>query len=672
VVGTLASSQYRDTDWGTFRLRRARRDAPAGFITLEGVDPAGVLDTWTVRTGGGGEHKFYKHPGFDVPSAAPIKDANGSALPGLDRRGDGGYVVLPPSVHLSGKPYVWKSDLDEDELLPMPAFVYSRDAATAGKAAPQVGNTIQQGARNTTLASLAGSMRRRGMSEEEIEVTLLAVNSGRCAPPLDESEVKKIARSVARYEPAASCLSAPAGGAFVRPCKPTPPGKFMRTELGNAERLVAVHGADLRWCDQRGKWLVWTGQRWSEDLERDVVRRAQGVVRSIYAEAAAEEDEEERKNLGKHAAKSETSAAHKAMLEHAKALLPVRLDELDADPWVLNVENGTIDLRTGKLRDHQREDSIVKLAPVTYDPDADAPRWRRFLDEIMDGNAELMGYLQRLFGMCLSGDVTEHVFPIFYGEGCNGKNTLLDTMLALLGDYAQKAPASLLMTRRSEEHPTEIADLFGKRLVVASETEEGKRLRVQLMKELTGDRYLKARFIRQDYFQFERIFKMILMTNNKPIVREQTVAVWRRVKLVPFNVTIPDGKQDKRLGEKLHAESPGILAWAVRGCLDWQHRGGLEEPEVVRVATGDYKAEEDPLHAWLADRTERGQVAWCKSSELWDSYETWAKENHERYPLGRRTWARHLEALGFKRKRQKVDGVVTRTWQGLDLIRACG
>lgn len=335
--------------------------------------------------------------------------------------------------------------------------------------------------------------------------------------------------------------------------------------------------------------------------------------------------------------------------------IAVTAGECDANPWLLNVQNGTLDLRAGKLRPHCQGDMLTKLAPVRYDPDCPTPLWDAFLSRIMDGNAEMTAYLSRIAGLCLTGAITQQELFIFWGGGANGKNVFLDTIMGLLGDYAGAAPDSLLVVRTHDEHPTEIADLLGKRLVVASELEEGARLRVALVKRLTGDATLKARFMRQDVFEFRRTHKLIIVTNSKPLIRENTHAIWRRIRLVPFSVTIPASERDPHLTDKLRAEWPGILAWAVRGCLSWQ-REGMKPPHEVLLASQNYQAEQDVLSDFIADRCVRAPKCRVPRNDLFMAYQSWAKQTGEPHPLDR-------TAL-FERMR-RVPGVEDVQWRPL-------
>jgi putative DNA primase/helicase len=272
---------------------------------------------------------------------------------------------------------------------------------------------------------------------------------------------------------------------------------------------------------------------------------------------------------------------------------------MDRDPFLLNVENGTLDLRTGKLREYRRGDLITRLAPVRYSSAAEITTWSRVLSEIFRGDAELIHFWQMLCGICLTGDVSPQILPVLYGSGANGKSTILNVLLEILGpDYAMSAPPGLLTLRKGERHPTELAALFGKRLVVDSETAEGAQFNESLVKQLTGGDKISARRMREDFWTFAPSHKILLCTNHKPEIRETKNAIWRRVKLVPFDVAIPQDKQDPRLPEKLRAEYPGILSWCVEGCRDWQENG-LHIPKVVEDATQRYRAEQDVLAEFL-------------------------------------------------------------------------
>lgn len=361
---------------------------------------------------------------------------------------------------------------------------------------------------------------------------------------------------------------------------------------------------------------------------------------------------------------SESAPRHNAMIELARCEpgVPVLPQDLDRDPWLLNVENGTIDLKTGALREHRQADMMTKLAPVRYDGAATCPRWLKFLSRIMDDNHDLITYLQRVIGYCLTGEVSEQCLWFFYGTGANGKSTFLGAILAMLGDYAMQAVSELLMVKSHEAHPTERADLFGKRFVATIETEEGKRMAEALMKQMTGGDKVRARKMRQDFFEFTPTHKIVLAANHKPIIRGTDYAVWRRIKLVPFTVTIPDEEKDKDLPEKLRAESSGILAWAVAGCLDWQ-RHGMAEPDEVRQATSEYQGEQDTVEAFLQECCVRYREAKVQSAALLAAYHEWSGDKLMSAPAFRK----RLQEKGFENRRGGGGGYF---WRGIDLDQA--
>lgn len=421
------------------------------------------------------------------------------------------------------------------------------------------------------------------------------------------------------------------------------------TDLGNAERFVARFGDQLRYCHAIGKWLRWSGTRWVVDEVNKVVWMASRTARLIFEEAAHTSDKELSKSLAGWARKSESRQRLESMVALARSLPSVAVtpDALDANIWLFNVENGTIDLRSGLLRPHDPKDLITQLAPVSFDLKARSARWEAFLDRTFGSDAALIRFVNRFLGMSLSGDVREQILAIFYGQGNNGKNVLLDTVCGTMGDYASQAPPDLLTFSKHRQHPTEIADLRGRRLVIASETEEGAALRLQLIKRLTGDMQLKGRFMCKDFFQFNRTHKLILVTNNRPVIRENTEAAWRRIRLVPFDVVIPPSERDPGLMEKLAAERPAILAWLLRGCLEWQEEG-LGDSTAVTKATSGYRNDQDFFNEFLTDCCVMQSDAWISRADIHRLYHEWSQRNGERHPLSR---------VALYDRLRRVDGV---------------
>ena len=439
-------------------------------------------------------------------------------------------------------------------------------------------------------------------------------------------------------------------------------GEIQFTDVGNGQRLSRRHGSKIRHVSGIG-WYVWDGVRWRVDDTLEIYRLAKDTVRAMLTDSAKVADDAQRRALAKHALASESAVRLRAMVNLAASEpgIAIRADELDADIWLLNVNNGIIDLRDGTLRPHDPSKLQTKLAPVNYDPDATCPRFEQFLGEIFGPESGLSQYAARLFGYCLTGDIREHILPILWGEGQNGKSTLIGVIIHIMGDYAGLAAESLLMVGRHEEHPCSLADMQGKRLVVASETESAGRLKMQLIKRLTGDETIKARRMRENYYEFPRTHKTILQTNNKPRINENSKAVWRRVQLIPFNVIIPDDKKDTELLRKLKAEASGILNWLIGGCLDWQ-RQGLGEPLEVKHATEAYREESDPLREFLEERCVESPGAWTATGDLYAAYSRWCESSAER-PMGKNLFTEGLARRGYEP--EKRGGV--RGWNGVEL-----
>jgi len=404
-----------------------------------------------------------------------------------------------------------------------------------------------------------------------------------------------------------------------------------RTDLANARRFVAMHGDRLRYCHPWSKWLVWDGMRWKMDDNGSAMRLAKSVADAVWQAARDSEGEA----ALQHAVKTASDRAVKAMLSLAASDLPILPADLDSNPWLLNCPNGTVDLRTGEIREHRREDNITKLCPTEYDPNATSWAWDCFLEGVF-ASAPIIEFVQRLCGYALTGDQREQTLPILWGEGSNGKSTLLNSLLNAVGpDYAMQAAPDLLMTKRGDTHPTDKADLFGKRIVCCIESDEGRRLSEAFVKSLTGGEKVRARRMREDFWEFNPTHTVFLATNYKPEVKGDDHAIWRRLALIPFVMTFwnpdkgetgpPELKQDKTLSMTLEAEAKGILAWAIRGCREWQ-LGGLRVPEEVRAATTRYQAEEDKIAMFITDECVLGAGCKVRGGQLYGAYKQWADE----------------------------------------------
>jgi putative DNA primase/helicase len=614
-----------------------------------------------------------------------FKDTNGETI--LELRSTGHHTLVWPSVHPSGEEIRWsEAGLEAQEIRAEGLDRACRELASAGLIARHLPpakdkRTGAGGGRHDVALALAGFLLRRGLDEPAVLKILRAAWDARgfAGDQIAQREahrdlealISDTARRLREGEEAT-------GGRTLERIIPGLPRKladywgwrgrlddeaaFNLTDLGNAGRLVHRHGADLRYCYPWHSWLAWTDGRWTPDNRGEVHRRAKETVGGIYREAAAAKDEEARKAIAKHAVRSEGEGKIKAMVELAKSEVPVTPDELDAEPWLLNCENGTIDLRTGGIREHRREELITKLAPVEYRSDAEAPTWRAVLERVLP-DPEIRAFFKRLCGYALTGDTSEHILPMLYGTGANGKSTVLNALLDTLGDYGTQAAPDLLITKKNS-HPTELADLFGMRFVASIEVEDGRRLAESLVKQLTGGDRIKARKMRQDFWEFAPTHKVLMAVNHKPTVRGTDNAIWRRISLIPFTETIPPEEQDKKLPEKLRDERPGILAWAVEGCLEWQ-REGLQAPEEVRKATGEYRAEMDVLGGFLKECCKQGPNENEAAGDLYEAYKLWCQDGGERAETQRR-FGTQLKERGFERYRGGADG--GHRWRRVSLL----
>ena len=374
------------------------------------------------------------------------------------------------------------------------------------------------------------------------------------------------------------------------------------TEMGSGERMANLVGDRIRHVHKWKKWLIWDGMRWKLDESAMIQRLGKKVAKRIIREVNEGKNDEEKKKILAYALGLQKKSRFDSMLSFAASEegIPCTPDDLDGDHWLLNCPNGTLNLRTGTLKPHDPMDLITKLCPVPFDPHATCKLWLETLDGIFRGNAGLITFVQRLFGYILTGSVEEAILPIFYGKGANGKSTILETAQATLGgDYSGPAAIDFLMMRSHREHPTEIASLFGRRLVLATETGEDCRLNEVRVKALTGTDRLTARRMREDEWTFAPTHKLVLSTNHQPVIVGTDPAIWRRVKMVPFDVQFRRGEGlDLKRVDKLRAELPGVLAWMVRGCLDWQKDGLTEPPEVI-AATAEYKTSQDSVQIFV-------------------------------------------------------------------------
>jgi putative DNA primase/helicase len=454
--------------------------------------------------------------------------------------------------------------------------------------------------------------------------------------------------------------------------------QFGFSDRWNRDRLIYRHGADIRYCTPEKTWLLWNNAYWERDEREKITEIAIETIRALYVEAGriqdANKDEEEkkRKALAKWAIQSENGKRIWEMIKFARSAVPILPRELDTDPWLMMVGNGTLDLRTGELHTPRREDFITRHTAVPYDPGARSELWETFLERVIP-DPEARAFVQRAVGYSLTGDTSEEVMFIIHGPTNSGKSTFVTAIQNVLGDYARQAQSDTLKARSQAGGIKDyLAELAGARLVVNTELEEHDRIATGMLKQITGGDLLRERQLYKASVQFRPQFKLWLSANSRPKLPDDDAAVWRRVREIPFELTIPEDERDKTIKKRLtetdaqaHA---AILAWAVRGCLDWQ-RDGLKAPQMVRVATAAYRNEMDPVRDFFDECCVEGPECKVTADALYTAYEGWATRSGIRHPLpkvdlGRRVGKRPGCYGGVERR----GALTVRVWHGIGLI----
>jgi putative DNA primase/helicase len=657
------------------------------------------LRTWTTLSHRGGALIFRYPNDYNLASKTTNEHWGAELL------GNGRILVLPPSVHPEGTLYRWLKGHEPDQipLVDIPeallyAFVGERPkpksrpitrpsngrGGSEGLPAWAIGVVAlirpywRKDQRHDTALPLAGVFAKRGVPKEVAEGILRELVretndnevKDRLRALMDTYERLAEGKSVLAWQGLERILDEETLKALDRLLPNPTPATIERpkrpcTELGNAERLVRLFGDRIRFVPQWG-WLVWDGKRWARDNgNQRITELAEETVRQIYREAAEAQDPDERAKLAKWAIASESRQRIAAMIDLAAPMCLASPDEFDADEWLLNLENGILNLRTLEFMPHDLNLKLTKLAPVTYDPDADCPKWKAFLQRIFNGNERLIRFVQRAVGYSLTGSIREQCLFFLHGTGANGKSTFLEVIRALLGDYAVTAEFSTFVADRKSSVRNDIARLHNARLVTAIEVGEGKRFAEELIKTLTGGDTVAARFLYREFFEFRPRFKVWLAANYKPEIRGSDYAIWRRIRLIPFTVTIPPEEQIPDLAEQLKGELSGILNWALEGLGDWL-ANGLQPPPEVTEATEAYRAEMDIVSLFVQDACVTDPKAVTPSKTLYDAFRDWCAENgHEL--LTPKQFGRRLSTKGFSCGRARVEGKLYRCWFGLRL-----
>ncbi len=435
------------------------------------------------------------------------------------------------------------------------------------------------------------------------------------------------------------------------------------TDLGNAKRLVTWHGNDLRYVPAWKTWLVWDGTRWDQDATGEVMRRAKMTAREMLRQAIEIEDRDTRERLIKHASRSESIRSLKAMIELAETEsgMPAMPADLDTNPMLLNCQNGTLNLHTGELNGHCREDLITKICAVPYDAEASCPIFDAFVDRVLP-EGDLQSFVRRAVGYSLTGDPNQEVFFFAYGPPASGKSTLLEGVKSALGSYATTADFESFLQKRDSGPRPDIARLAGARFVASVEVDDGKRLASGLVKTLVGGDTIVARFLYGKEFEFRPRFTLWLAANDEPRVRDDDEALWRRIRQVPFDQSIPAAERDPDVKAAICDPTrggPAVLAWAVRGFHEYLEEG-LQAPQIVKSATADYRQRMDPLADWIADCLVIAPGERATARQLYESYIKWCAQVGIRNPITRRALGRRLSIRGFEVEKDR-----DHTWTGI-------
>lgn len=640
-------------------IDRDERKGLDGFATLAAMEAThGPLPaTLTQRTPRGGEHRFFAWPGFKIKNTASKLGA------GIDIRGDGGYVVIAPSVNADGVPYEWIREggpvaaprwllvlLDgqksgaganggaarrkaQGQSAYAAAALEKECAIVAGAAEGQRNEVLNRAAFNLGQLIGADAIRRDTVENALVDA---ATASGLAATDGEEAVRRTINSGIGAGVAQPRDIPDPKHRASARNgavgATRYDLAAFERTEDGIALAFAEAHKNDLRFCHHAGKWYVWTGTRWQKEETRLAFTWARDICRSINATSDPK------------LAKVSTAAAVERFAQADRALA-VTSAVWDAEPFLLGTPAGVVDLRTGILRPAERANYITKQTTVAPDPKAERPLWTRFLEETTLGDTGLQRFLQQVAGYCLTGDVREHALFFVYGPGGNGKSVFLNILAGVMGDYATTAAMDTFTASATDKHPTDLAMLQGARMVSASETEEGRAWAESRVKQMTGGDTIRARFMRQDFFEYRPQFKLVIVGNHKPVLRNVDEAARRRFNIIPFVHKPP--APDKQLEEKLKAEWPAILAWAIEGAIDWQ-QNGLVRPAVVADATNEYFTEQDSVRQWVEECCDTGGRNVCDTTAaLFKSWSAYAQANGEK-PGTTKWFSQSLQRLGYE------------------------
>lgn len=618
-------------------------------------------------------HRLYMATGMIPETRRFLAPGHGTLV---ELRSSGAQTIFPPSVHPTGEPIFWVAEGDPAEIDSAELLRCVGELATASLLTKCWKLADKQ--RHHLAMHLSGALLRSGWSPTRVEqwIRMIAQAAGdtdvpdRVKAAQSTADRQREDRPFSSWNNLEEVLDTGIVGrisewlAVQRTVRAPEPiealvDEFRATDVGNSHRLVRRHGENLHYDGTNQRWLIWDNHRWIPDDRLQVFEWAKDTVQTMHELALSlRMGTPERNDLQKWAKQSESSSRIDAMvkLSRSAGLVPVLADELDTNPWLLTLQNVTLDLRTGDAGPHQRDHLITRMVHTKWDPEAACPTWDRYLSTAMAGNTEMIGYIQRLVGYTLTGITSEQLMVFCYGPPDTGKTTLVETMASLLDEFAEKMPVDLLLTGLKDSGEYDLAKLKGARYAFAVEPGEERRLNISRVKELSGDDTIRGRNPYGKPFSFRPSHKIWLATNHQPNVRGIDEAIWTRLRVVPFEVQIPEADQDPQLKEKLKREFPGILRWAVEGCLAWQ-KAGLQTPDRVRNAVRAYKAENDIVASWAEMRLEWGDKdSRCTSESLHKDYTEWCRNHGEHGILTPNAFGRKFSSLAQQAGAKRVVG----------------
>ena len=426
-----------------------------------------------------------------------------------------------------------------------------------------------------------------------------------------------------------------------------PEGDFRPTDLWNSESFCKKWEGQLLYCKVWNSWLVYREGRWQEDDKNETQELAKRVIMGYYREASEIIEDKTRKILVDYARRSESQRAIRAMTELATSGMAIVPDDFDQDLYILNLENGTMDLKTLEFREHKPEDMLTKIAGVSYEPEADCPKWLAFLDKIFEGKEDIIDYMQTILGYSLTGDTGEQCWFTCYGIGANGKTTFINVIHEILGDYAINTPFSTFLSKgRGDNIPNDLARMRGARFVSAVEAPGERRFNEELLKNIVGGDPITARFLRQEFFDFHPECKIWLASNHKPIVKEFSLGFWRKIRLIPFKVIIPEEERILHYDNILLEEKEGIFNWILEGYKKWKEEK-LKTPDEIKEATAEYKSSMDVVAEFIEQCCVESHKAQIATRELYKAYKNWCDESGEE-PVKKKSFGRRLSERGYK------------------------